>query len=105
MASWNAKGFEAMRINSVDSVLQAVRAYEAFVKMSEDELRQQHMELGLPEGRGLPRATMLRNIKTLLVWEVLPLRELQTECRERGLPCHQGLPTRSVNERRDALVQ
>jgi len=103
--AWDARGFQAKRMGSVDDAIQAVRVYENLLSMGDAELRQEYADLGLPDGAGLEREEMLRTMKTLLIWELLPLRELMRVCRERGLSTHAGLPMRSVAQRRRDLVQ
>jgi len=85
MCAWEAQGFQAHRIGDVDRVISAVAGYERFHRMDDAELGRAYVETGLPRGVGTDRGALLKALKKLVVWAVLPLPELQQECKLRGL--------------------
>lgn len=85
MQRWEAAGFEALRIGDVSRVMQAVARYDEFQRMSDADLRKVCIDAGMPEVEGMERDVALRALKTVLLWELMPLAELQRECLERSL--------------------
>jgi len=82
---WEGQGFEARKLNSFDSVVAVVERYECFLRATDAELRMTYSEAGLPVSERVGREELLQNLRTVLVWENLPLHQLQQECAQRGL--------------------
>ena len=106
MMAWEARGFQARRIQSADKVIQVVTGYERFVNSSIDELKKKCADAGLVLLRRgvVARDELLEALKGSLIWEVLPFHELQKECQERALPKDIQESTRSDDEKRLELI-
>lgn len=100
MEAWDARGFQAKRIGSIDNACQVVMFYNDFEHMDDMQLRQGYAEAGLPEERNMERADCLETLKSLLIWQALPNEELLKDCEERCL----DVPSDCSDEQRPELI-
>lgn len=95
--TWDARGFQASRIGDINVTVQLVSSYEEYSGMNDEEIRNFFGKIGLP-CKGLDREELLRVMKTILVWEHLPLDEVKKECEEKKLPIAQIVAEKEGNE-------
>jgi len=86
MKAWECQGFEAQRIGEIETVVQLVCTYESYQSMEDEEFATACAEEGLALSGKTSRTEMMPWLKTLLIWQLLPLPELVVECQDRGLP-------------------
>jgi len=92
MKRWEVAGFHAERIGDADRVIQSILQYERWESLRDAELVKMYVDAGMPEREGILREDMLLALKTVLTWEILPLKELQRDCLERKLSAHISEP-------------
>lgn len=90
MNAWDAKGFEVQCHKSYEVIEHLVRLYEYFRAMSDEQLKQKYVGCVFPEKGDLARSERLDTLKMVLVWEQLPVAELQRECVKREVPFEEG---------------
>mmetsp|Transcript_71238 Transcript_71238/g.170595 ORF Transcript_71238/g.170595 Transcript_71238/m.170595 type:complete len:1221 (-) Transcript_71238:62-3724(-) len=83
---WDAHGFQASRVGDVVMACKLVDQFEIFQAMGDAELEAAYAQSGLIVEDGMSRDEMLQMLKTLLIWETLPIEDLEAECSERGVP-------------------
>lgn len=104
MELWDKKGFCAKQIGSVEVVSQAVAQNEGFQAMDDEELKNTYKEVGLPEGVD-DREQILKTLKTVLVWELLPMTALESEAAKRKIRVESGRKCKDDAEKKGELVQ
>jgi len=82
MIHWDSRGFQAKRIKDDDIVRGMVVQYEIFSGLSFEELQKTFKEASLPMAPGMDKESLLEALKSVMVWENLPLTEVEEECRE-----------------------
>merc|ERR1712151_732203 len=85
MVAWDNRGYQAQRIGNANVVSSVVGQFESYRIMTDQDLQKTWKEIGLPEEATFSRNDVLSTLKNLLVWESLPLAEVQKECRARNL--------------------
>lgn len=76
--------------------------------MSDKDLRSAYTEQGFPEEPDLGRASLLEAMKAVLFWTLMPVSEMEKECKELKLPDPEeaeGKPGDDEDAKKDALFQ
>lgn len=84
MKTWDSRGYQATRINDFDSIIAVVTSYEDYKHQGDIELDEIFKKMGIDSG-SLEREEKLKMMKSMLVWEYLPLPEVKRECEDRGV--------------------
>mmetsp|Transcript_10993 Transcript_10993/g.30900 ORF Transcript_10993/g.30900 Transcript_10993/m.30900 type:complete len:337 (-) Transcript_10993:164-1174(-) len=106
MSSWEERGFKAERIGDFQGVSQVVQRYNHFDSMSKEDLDRSYASQGMPKEPDTDRARMLANLKTVLVWEALPLFELQMDALERSDKIQCDFESKgNENDQRSSLIR
>jgi len=107
---WEKKGIPSKRLGDFTTIVHVLKSFHGFEAMSDNEAQKAYAEMGIG-GQKLDRIQIIKLLKTVVVWESLPVRELEKECHERGLPplrigkVRKLLPSTADDaERHDALL-
>eukprot|EP00930_Biecheleria_cincta_P054940 TRINITY_DN41313_c0_g1_i1.p1 TRINITY_DN41313_c0_g1~~TRINITY_DN41313_c0_g1_i1.p1 ORF type:complete len:654 (-),score=145.94 TRINITY_DN41313_c0_g1_i1:17-1978(-) len=73
-------GVPAKKIKCFEKASQLVMSFSALQNMSSSELKERYTSMGLP-AEGLQRSDFQARLKQVQLWLVLPLPDLQKECR------------------------
>lgn len=104
MDTWEAKGYQAHRICNFDDMIQVISHYEHFLNMSDEELCKRCRDSGVPAEKNTERDELLKRLKVVLLWEFLPLVELEKDCTERNLQIQPASTTSNDDEKRLELL-
>mmetsp|Transcript_45148 Transcript_45148/g.113559 ORF Transcript_45148/g.113559 Transcript_45148/m.113559 type:complete len:572 (+) Transcript_45148:3-1718(+) len=103
--SWyEAKGIPMARLDSM-RVLQVADQLDAFQSMGNEQLKTEYLQAGLPREAVLERSFLLDTLRKVVIWEAMPLQELQRDCLERKLPIHAATPSNSQRDKESELVR
>lgn len=105
METWNQHGFQAHRIDNFQAVLAVVQRYSEYERMGNEDLENAYIGEGLPRGAEMDRSDLCATLKTVLIWESMPLLELQMDGLEHDPPIRAQNATDNDNEQRTALIQ
>merc|ERR1712150_422076 len=105
MEMWEARGYRARCIGEFQKVLPLVKRYEQFRSMSDEELEKAYTEEGLLTEQTKEREDLLKALKAVMIWERLPLTELQREAEQHQPPICARTTAANDEERRRDLIQ
>lgn len=83
--AWEALGIPVRRFGSVAVAAKVVENIERFSSISDCELRLEHRALGFAREASVGSASreeMKKRLKQVAIWNELPIKELQKECRD-----------------------
>merc|ERR1719468_723679 len=83
-SDYEAQGIPVSR-TGLFRAYQISRQFLEFEEMSEQELQAAYVGRALPRRADMGREQVLAVLRSLLIWEALPLQELQADCRGQGL--------------------
>jgi len=86
MELWDGQGFQATRVGDLAVACKIVEQFAFFEVMTDEELEAAYLQSGLIPEAAMQRDEQLHMLKCLLVWEALPLEDLEKECSTRGVP-------------------
>ncbi|CAK0836291.1 unnamed protein product [Prorocentrum cordatum] len=107
MRIWDGRGFQATRIGSIDKAVMVVEEYERLRGLGDEDLRSEWNGLGFQADvvahRG--REALLEAFREVLVWNALPLPDLERVCEARDPPIRASGAVTKKREVRSELIQ
>jgi len=106
-AAWEACGIPVRRLGSMQVAAAVVARLTSLDAMADADLKKEYLALGLPaEADGLPRTKedLMSHLQMATIWKEMALKELQKDCRELDVSCHDvGSKLTDAEHRRELL--
>mmetsp|Transcript_70369 Transcript_70369/g.228759 ORF Transcript_70369/g.228759 Transcript_70369/m.228759 type:complete len:935 (+) Transcript_70369:112-2916(+) len=105
---WASKGVDVRRFGDRDVAVSVFRGIERLEAMDEEELREEYELLGMPLEPEATQTDLLARLRSVLIWQDLPLEELLADCKAHDVSTSGLVPACgivSVEDKRMVLLE
>lgn len=103
-AAWEDRGVPVKQLATLEAALKLLERWGQLETMGLKDLQEAYSHLGLPKEAPTPKVLdYLPRLRQFAIWEVLPLWELQKECRQ--VAASTAATTPPASDRAEALLQ